>query len=168
MMNGCDFSALLPDVFKTLMNDYSNGALSLVYGVYDTEDKKVDELANDFGFQYLDGVLYTSTFTEYPDTHSYLKNYLKKARKLTTKTKIIALPAIIKQGRTLAKEKCGNEALTNATKLYDIFACPYSNASIYGQNRIKFAGYINVMYNEMMRYQMFVNYYAYMISENKV
>lgn len=168
MANKCDFSALLPDLMSILMNDYSNGALALVYGVYDTEDKNLDDLANDFGFQHLDGVFYTDKFLEYPNTHSYLKKHLKRARKLTTKTKMIDLPVIMAEGRKLTKEDCGNTALQSPDKMYNLFACPYSNASVYGQNRIKFAGYTNLMYNEVMWYQLFVNYYAYMLQANKI
>jgi len=169
-MNSCDFALLLPKFVSLIMNDYSNQALSLAYGVWETADTAdIDVTANEMFFKRGDAILYNDRFPEYPKTHNHLKQYIKQIRKTQANSNILDTKKIIETWSKKKASDCNNESLQDGSQkilqpiTYDLHACPYSNAAQFSQNRTQLWGIVHVMYNENYWYQLFAQYYAYML-----
>lgn len=151
-MNGCDFSQQLPKMFDEIINDYFNIKQADLYWVDILSDGITSEdRANNFSranFVWLE--LCDPESEYYGDTCKYLTNYMKDVKKLLTKTKVVDVKRLSKNK---SKDMCTKDWENN------ILYC-----GLLWDDIISKKSFLNVIYNEYLRYRLFISYYSYGLS----
>ena len=156
LMNGCDLSKVLPPLFTTIVNDYTNIKEASLYGVADTDLTKVESLANTFAANYFTPWLVLCGDTSvYPKTCRVMKNYIQSAIKTFANTTLFYPWALVSRA-TAAAPSC---ASTNAA--YQLIPC-----GLLADKRDSLQGFTALMYNEQFYYRLFINYYTLIITAN--
>lgn len=154
VMNGCDLAIHLPNIFNEIINDYFNIGQARIYGIKWLEDDFDATIsANEFSkyhFVWLNICDSKSKF--YEKSCKYLKNYMKDARNLLTKTKILNTKKMTELNKDI---NCDN-AFTN-----NLLYC----GLLWSKNDFT-QSFINVVYNEYLRYRIFMSYYTSNLSQN--
>ena len=152
-MNGCDFYRHLPKMFNEIINDYFNIGQSRIYwikwfqGRFDSKSA-----ANEFSEEnFLIRICDPENKDYYNTSCKYLSNYLNKANKLLRKTKVIDTKKLTEQGGDI---NCENRFSKN------ILYC-----GLLGSNNAN-DDFLNAIYNEYLRYRLFMEYYSKNLSSN--
>ncbi len=162
----CDFSMLITKILTPILNDLSNWALALSIGMYNNKEN-INKLTNSLAFKYFDFPLYDENFKKYPKTFRQAKTYLKKQRKLLSQTQIIDLLKIIKESQKY-KWNCDLQKVSNPQNInYNFFDCAFSDQINFDPKTPNLKWIIDIIYNEIMRYQLFVDFYSYTLNKNQ-
>jgi len=151
-LNGCDFSKHLPKIFDEIMNDYFNIKQADLYGVDNIEDSVTnEELVNKFSkknFVWME--LCDPDSDYYGDACKYTKNYMKSAKNLLKKTKVINFEKLREQNIDCDKNWSEN-----------ILYCALVWDDIRPEN-----SFISAIYNEYLWYRLFISYYTYELAND--
>jgi len=161
-LNSCDFNLLTRQVMIQALNDHSNMALGLIYGNY--WEKEIDELANYSFFKHSDFLLYNDTFAQYPQTHNYLKRYIKKAREISKKNYILDFETISKIWNQKKPDDCNSNSINSTNPKYDLMACNFSNNRYFADDSVSILWFVNASYNEIFWYNVFGQYYIHLLN----
>lgn len=148
IMNWCNLSEHLPKMFDEIINDYFNIKQADLYGVdVLSEDFDAEEFANKFSAHHFVWLsICNSESLYYKNSCKYLKNYMKDARNLLKKTKVINI-------QKLAKVDCNKDFSEN------LIYC-----GLLGDDTTPNNSFLNAVYNEYMWYRLFMSYYSYNLS----
>jgi hypothetical protein len=154
LMNGCDFSIHLPNIFDEIINDYFNINQARLYGVdWLTDDFDTEVYVNNFSNKHFNGLDICNPDSKfYKKSCGYLKDYMKNARNLLTKTKVIDVIKLTEQNKDIDCETEFADNLLYCGLLWDWDTTSYS--------------FVNIIYNEYMRYRLFVSYYSHNLSKD--
>lgn len=171
-MQGCQFSRFLPGIFKHIMNDISNIKLASIYGYKygnDSESRKkaIQEFSESYFGDYTDeqapcldpAIWYLNPETPagdkkhcaHPKTYNLVDETIKSAHKLLQQTDLL-------DGVKVMKAECEDDQ-------EDLYACAFnSHGSIFNDG--DWQVFQNLLMNELMYYNLFVNFYASQILQN--
>ncbi|HKL43687.1 MAG TPA: hypothetical protein VJ892_00215 [Candidatus Absconditabacterales bacterium] len=151
-LNGCDLSKYLPKIFDPIMNDYFNIKQADLYGVDDIEDSTTsEELVNKFSKKNFVGLELCDPDSDYyGEACKYTKNYMKSAKNLLKKTKVIDFEELKKQ-----EIECGDSWTGN------ILYCALVGDDIRPEN-----SFVGAIYNEYLWYRLFISYYTYELAND--
>ena len=153
VMNGCNLYEHLPKIFNEILNDYFNIWQSRIYGIKWLQDDFDPALsANEFSNHNFLLQICDSSNNYYNTSCKYLKNYMKDARNLLTKTKVIDVKKMSEINKDI---DCENHFSEN------ILYC----GLLWSQNDFN-DDFINVIYNEYFWYRIFMTYYSNNLSQN--
>jgi len=158
--NGCDLSVNIPKLFNGILNDYVNMKQPNLYGM-NASFKGEDEIKNQiniFSSGYFDGVQICGTDNPYPTTCKMMQWYIKNVRNILSDVSILNASGILEISKTkaLANVPCGSPNETT-----DLFYC-----GLYGDQWTSLPSFVNLVYNELFYYRLFMWYYLAMIQEN--
>ena len=163
-MNWCNLAKFLPKIFDPLMNDFFNIRHASIFWVADyNDDFDKTEVANQYSMKVLPWLSSQTNYKlskwicspetdYYKKTCKYLKNYVKKVRKLINKTQIIDIKKLSEYGKDI---DCEN----NFT--WDVLYCGLLWNTIKSDTL-----FLNAVYNEYFWYSLFMSHYANMLASN--
>ena len=153
-MNWCDFSKHLAKIFNEIINDYFNIWQTRIYGIREFQEKFDASIsANEFSNEnFLIKVCDPNNKEYYKKSCKYLKNYMKTANKLLSKTKVINVKKLTEQNNDW---DCDNKFSEN------ILYC-----GLLGSNNNFNDDFLNLIYNEYLWYRLFMEYYSSNLSTN--
>lgn len=148
VMNWCNLSEHLPNMFDEIINDYFNIKQADLYWVdVLSADFNAEESANKFSAHNFEKLnICNSSTPYYEDSCKYLQNYMKDARNLLKKTKVINVEKLIKADCTKA------------------FKDSLIYRGLLGDDTTSNNSFLNAVYNEYMWYRLFMSYYSYNLS----
>lgn len=155
--NDCDLSVNIPKLFNAIMNDYINMKQPNLYGMttnFGNDETKMIEQINVFSSGYFDGIEVCGTNEiRYPTTCKTMKWYMKNVRTVLSDVRIFnasGVLAVIKK----------NVSCTTVTTTGDIFYC-----GLYGDRWPTLPSFVNLAYNELFYYRLFMWYYLSMLQK---
>lgn len=160
-MDWCKLSMFWSKIFWSLLNEFANFKLAALYGYTDPK-ASVDELIKNFSDNYFwkdicpwKYYLYneklewkTDNFCSHPKTYDMLAQSMKDIQITISNSKFLNPESILK----LTSEWWCDP--------WDILKCGLSN------NKNSWADFRNMMYNELMFYNLFISYYSFIISSD--
>ncbi|MFA5748155.1 MAG: hypothetical protein WC872_03530 [Candidatus Absconditabacterales bacterium] len=151
MQNDCDIPKLTSKLFNDLINDYVNVKQTSIYGLMFNADKDEDyyKQIDSFSERYFGGLqLCSDKKRGYEKTCKIFIKYLRGVQKNLDNVKIlnISLTGII---QNVNSSECSID-----NKNYDILAC-----GLFGDKDNSLLSFINLLYNEIFYYRLFVDYY---------
>ncbi|MCX6824490.1 MAG: hypothetical protein NT085_05195 [candidate division SR1 bacterium] len=155
--NDCDLSVNIPNLFNSIMNDYVNMKQPNLYGMIAESDKDDDmkNQINIFSSGYFDGVqICGANETRYPTTCKMMQGYIKNVRNVLSDVSIFSTTGVLEMSKLKAK----TVSCDSITETTDIFYC-----GLYGEKGAKLTSFVNLAYNELFYYRLFMGYYLSMI-----
>lgn len=164
-MASCKFSALMPELFATIINDYSNLKLiNIFWWIGDNKDyeQMIKEFSNrNYGSWTLCGSqdnFYLNpekidddknNFCSHPKTYKLLNDYIKDFN------------ALKKDMKVLNPESFDGSCYKGSNTLdQDLLGCAFS------QEQSSWIEFKNLVYNELLYYQMFMTHYTYRLTKD--
>lgn len=151
--NDCDLATHIPKLFNSLMNDYVNMKQVNLYGLSENfeVDSDIEEQINTFSSGYFAGIqVCETTPRSYPKTCSMMKWYIKNVRNILSDVRILNASGILAHSAV-----CTQTSLTG-----DIFYC-----GLYGNTPTRMTSFVNLTYNELLYYRLFMGYYLAMVQK---
>jgi hypothetical protein len=192
-MQACDFSWLMPRIFKNIMNDYTNIKTASIYWYmfqFDEDPEWLDKAVTAFSHSYFkdpislnapcnyrDMPYLSNTSTEgmsrqcsHPETRKLLENYIKSAESFIEMLKFLDHEWIMDpfddhDASKHVADYCNNTNNRWTSPKHLLHACAFSNwwDVSFDSDRI---AYKNLLANELMRYSLFLDYYSNRIITN--
>lgn len=156
--NECDLSMNIPKLFNGIMNDYINMKQPNLYGMNKNFENDTDIVGqiNTFSAAYFKDIQVCSDKDpRYPKTCKMMKSYIKKVRNALSDVKILNASGILEM--TKSKEKTVS-CPSPVTVTGDIFYC-----GLYGDVATSLPSFVNLVYNELFFYRLFMWYYLSML-----
>ncbi len=158
-MNDCKFSYMLPTIFGTIMNEYSNIKLASIYWLSNTDiEESIEEFSNTFFGKpediWCDWKTYlhaqdvednNKRHCQHPHTYVYLAWYLQEIQQLLQNAIVLNWNEILDQD--ISSDQCVMNSDT------DIIACSIKNNDYHWEN------FKNLLLNETMFYNLFITYF---------
>ncbi len=157
-MNGCDLSKVLPPLFTTLLNDYTNLKEASLYGVTDVSSDKetIVGLVNGFAAQYFTpGTVVCGDGSRYPKTCRVMQNYLRSAVSTFANVKLF-YPWVLANWADDLVWSC-----SLGRDDYALIPC-----GLFADTRDSLQWFTALLYNEQFYYRLFLNYYTLVITAN--
>lgn len=151
-LSECNISKQVPKLFNMIINDYINLKQPSLYAFAPGVDPEV--AANTFAANYFDKdlkICSTDGPRLYPKTCKALKKYMQDAKKTFADVQIFDVDKITKP---LAAGICEPSDAS-----YNLLLC-----GLYGDGQNSLQRFLNLTYNEMFYYRLFVQYYTWMIT----
>ncbi len=159
MDNECDLATNLPKLFNDIISDYVNMKQTNIYGLiwnFETE-QDIEDQVNIFSSGYFDGIEFCKkTDRTYPKTCSMVKWYVKNARNLLSDVRIFNVSWLLAQQPWLVSCDAKNSN-------YNLLFC-----GLYGNSHDSFVPFVNLTYNELFYYRLFMSYYFISLQKNPV
>lgn len=151
-MNGCDYSKQLPKLFDEIINDYFDVKQSDLYGVDTLKEEETNEdMANNFSKANFVGLEICDPDSDYyGKTCKTLKNYMWDVKNLLKSTNVIDVSKLIEWKDASICEKD--------------FADNILYCGLLGDNIFPKGSFIDLVYNEYIRYRLFISYYSFELS----
>ena len=158
MGNDCDLATNVPNLFNGIMNDYVNMKQADLYAL--SSDSKDDpdwtHQINVFSSNYFDGVEICGTRDpRYPQTCKIMQWYIKNVRNILSNVRILSATGILAVS-TLKDKSISCAAL----EWKDVFYC-----WLYGDKAASMVSFVNLAYNELFYYRLFMAYYLTMLQQ---
>lgn len=151
--NDCNLATTIPKLFNAIMNDYVNMKQPNLYGLsanFQTDPDIISQI-NIFSSGYFDGIQVCETSPRaYPKTCSMMKWYIKNVRNVLSDVRIFNATGILAY-----TDPCTVSSITG-----DIFYC-----GLYWDKWAKLTSFVNLTYNELLYYRLFMWYYLAMIQK---
>lgn len=191
-MQSCNFSSIMPTIFKNIMNEYSNIKLASIYwytreresnpnilddAVLDFSQKYFGDPAIDFAPCWVKGMSYLNSEStdwktqhcNHPETNKELKETIKSAKRLIDKLQFLdhermLTPFEDDEKNLLLAEYCYDK-VTGTTPKHILHGCGFTNrwdVWFHSDRQI----FSNLMVNELMWYNLFLDYYTNRITTN--
>lgn len=152
--NDCNLAFYIPKLFNDIMNDYVNMKQVNLYGFsanFQSDSDIVGQI-NTFSSGYFAGIqVCETTPRSYPKTCSMMKWYIKNVRNILNDVRIFNASGILAH-TAVCDAKLG---IT-----WDLFYC-----GLYGNTPTKMDAFVNLSYNELLYYRLFMGYYLAMIQK---
>lgn len=192
-MQSCNISSIAPVIFKNIMNEYSNIKLAAIYWYkteWDSDSEKLDEAVKKFANNYFgdpqdpnapcweewmtylhkDDSTWKAKHCNHPETHKELEETIKSAQRLIEKLKYLDHEKIMdpfddpEKSNNLA-EYCNDDEEKWTSPKHLLHACWFTNRwdISFKSDRQTF---YNLYANELMWYNLFVDYYANRITSS--
>ena len=172
----CDLASKLPELFNMIITDYVNMKQANIYGLignFSTEKDMTDQI-NVFSQANFNIELCNNEIRSYDATCRTMKSYLKNARNLLSDVRIFntswilasVLPMAIENGKINRSETKQNRTKNMENMCmkqsadYNIFLC-----WLYGDTTSSMDSFINLVYNELFFYRLFM--WDYLLSIQK-
>jgi len=170
-LNNCNMGNYAPQIFNEIANEFFVVKQADVYGLSTdkmTEEEWAtdDQQANAFTQRELYGEFLCDKEGKkdnecyYPKTLRKVKNYQNKVKKLFKKLKIVNYSAIfadskkyVGEGKDALAGECSEASKWDGT--YNIVMC-----GLYWEKEHSMNAFLNIMYNEMFYYRLFMKYYT--------
>lgn len=155
--NDCNLSVNIPKLFNDIMNDYVNMKQPNIYGMtknFKTDSDIVSQI-NLFSSGYFDRLeICGNKDPRYPKTCKMMQSTIKNVRNALSDVSILNASGIfaLSDAKTNTKMSCGT------TWSADIFYC-----GLYGDRSSRLTSFVNLTYNELFYYRLFVGYYLSML-----
>lgn len=149
----CNLSKYIPKLFNMIINDYVNLKQPQMYGFAPPLDADEEAGANAFSKNYFNGLEICSTANaerQYPQTCKKLKQYIKQAKRT------LADVQIFRSSELLSKSDA--KVCDAADPAYSLLLC-----GLYGDTSTSLQQFLNLTYNELFYYRLFMTYYTTMI-----
>lgn len=158
MNNECDLATNLPNLFNAIISDYVNMKQSNIYGLtLEVKDDNVEGQINAFSSGYFDGIQACAKEGRmYPKTCSMMKWYIKNARNLLSDVRIFSGVWVLEMQKKLGSASCAVHDWN-----YNILLC-----GLYGTPANSFVPFVNLTYNELFYYRLFLWYYFAALQKN--
>ena len=179
-LDECRLFDKIPNIYHSITNDVVNLMIAWAYGYQIDQQEDIENNIKIFTDSYLfyseqenkDQQTKTNKFELcasseclYPDTHKHLQSFFKKAANITKKTTVIDPEKLIRvddQNDYVCYDTNSEEAIG-----YDIINCGLIGATGEGIARpTTLQRQSNMLYNENLRYKMFLSYYIYNLQHN--
>lgn len=150
--NDCNLAIYIPKLFNDIMNDYVNMKQVHLYGLSANfkNDADIVQQINTFTSGYFAGIqVCETTPRSYPKTCSMMKWYIKNVRNTLSEVRIFNASGILADDATCVLSRTG-----------DIFYC-----GLYGNTPTKMNSFVNLGYNELLYYRLFMWYYLAMVQK---
>lgn len=158
MSNDCDLSNVTSKIFNHIMNDYMNMKQPSLYGLNAKykDDKDLGNLVNEYLTGYFGIAICDNTDHPYDKTCRMARSYVKNVRNILSEVRIFNTDAFLNLP-SLSKDEgpCGTGA--SNIKL-NIFYCGLKDTWT-----TSMASFVNLVYNEIFYYRLFMGYYLIMI-----
>ncbi len=154
--NDCDLSVNIPKLFNAIINDYINMKQPNVYGMIaniSSDEQKMINQINLYSSGYFDGVQ-LCTDPRYPKTCQMMKSYMKNVSKVLSDVTILNASGIL----ALSASKAKTVSCPAVTITGDVFYC-----GLYGDQWASLSSFVNLVYNELFYYRLFMWYYLSML-----
>ncbi len=192
-MNACNFSSFMPKIFKNIMNDYTNIKTAAIYWyifTIDEDPERLDTAVTTFSHSYFKDPIsmnapcnfrdmpylsnvsteWMSAHCAHPETRKLLENYIKSAESFIDNLVWLDHTAIMDpfNDTDLSKwvaDYCNNTNNRWTSPKHMLHACAFSNwwDVAFDSDRMSFK---NLMANELMWYNLFLDYYSNRIITN--
>jgi hypothetical protein len=140
------------------MNDYVNMKQPNLYGLsenFQTDSDLIGQV-NTFSSGYFDGIaVCASDDPRYPKTCSMMKGYVRSIRNILSDVSILNASGILELAKETKDISCATISLTG-----DIFYC-----GLYGDKSASLVSFLNLSYNELFYYRLFMGYYLVMLQK---
>lgn len=157
--NDCDLATNIPKLFNAIMNDYINMKQPNLYGLsanFATDETKIIAQINLFSSGYFDGIQVCDILPRsYPQTCSMMKWYIRNVYKAVHEVNIFSATGILNLSDMKPIIPC-----TEVTDTWDVFYC-----GLYGSTWANLVSFVNLAYNELLYYRLFMGYYLAMIQK---
>jgi len=174
LSNDCDLSVNIPNLFNGIINDYVNMKQPNLYGFiaeFDWDDEQMKDQINIFSSWYFDGVqICGKNETRYPKTCKMMQWYMKNVHNIFSDVKILSVTGVLAMSQTKNDQR--NKA--NEAKKPDPFSCNSTTITtdifycgLYGDQVAKLTSFVNLAYNELFYYRLFMWYYLSMIQKHR-
>lgn len=156
LMNGCDLSKVLPPLFSTILNDYTNMKEASLYGIDKTDLTDLAALANQFAAHYFTPwLVLCGDKSSYPKTCRAMKRYMQSAFQTFANTTLFYPSAL-----TLWSHD-GSLQCSLDSNDYSLIPC-----GLFADRQNSLEWFTALMYNEEFYYRLFINYYTLIITAN--
>lgn len=156
--NDCDLSVNIPKLFNGIMNDYISMKQPNLYGMnanFGSGEDKIIQQINLFSSGYFDGVqMCGDDNPRYPKTCQMMKWYIRNLRNVLNDVTIFNTSGILDM-TDMSNISCATIFLT-----WDIFYC-----GLYGDTWTSLTSFVNLVYNELLYYRLFMWYYLSMLQK---
>jgi len=157
-MDQCNLSKYISKLFTTIINEYVNLKQPSLYGVTvaDKTDADLELQANDFSSEYFSGLQICDDSTQrlYPQTCRIMKGYIKHAGDLLADVRVFDVPTVLDTDITIG-------TCTATDPAFNLFLC-----GLYGDKSNSLQRFLNLSYNELFYYRLFISYYTLMLKSN--
>ncbi len=158
-LNDCDLATNIPDLFNGIMNDYVNMKQPNLYGMNANfkEESEIENQINISSSENFGGLGICDPKTaRYPNTCKIMKWYIKNVRNILADVSILSATGIL----DIASKKKDTVSCAGVTAQTDIFYC-----GLYGDTATPMISFVNLTYNELFYYRLFMAYYLTMIQQ---
>lgn len=156
MTNDCTLAKHIPNLFNSIMTDYVNIKQSNIYGLawnFTDDATMQDQIKNfslaNFGID----ICSKATSRTYPKTCAIMKWYIKNSKNLLSDVYVLNASWLLDMG-------IGNCSL-DENQDRNLLLC-----GLYGDNTTSFVSFVNLSYNELFYYRLFMGYYLVMLQQN--
>lgn len=159
MNNDCDLSKNLSTLFNAIISDYVNMKQANIYGLRLNfwEEKDIEHQLNLFSSGYFDGLQVCAKDNRtYPKTCAMMKWYFKNARNLLSDVRVFNATWILEINSTFNFSGCETKDAN-----YNILLC-----GLYDDPSNSFVSFVNLTYNELFFYRLFMWYYFVALQKN--
>jgi len=173
-MGKCDLFNVVPDMFDRIIGEYVSLKHAGIYGLQtDKTDNWIteEEQANVFSEKWFS--LKLCELDEeclYPNTMKRMKNYLRQSRRLLGSVKFVNYDNILAEARVdvdkansppASEYLCTEPQKQKKDISYNIVMC-----GLYTTYDKTMKSFLNLLYNELLYYRMFVSYYSALLKYN--
>jgi hypothetical protein len=157
-MNDCDLSKILPPIYSSILNDYTNLKEASLYGATTSSLSKEEliTLSNTFAANYTLSSPLCGGTSQYPKTCHIMNQYLQSAAKSFATTKIFYSSALVDWASSLPALSC-----SFGSPGYDLIPC-----GLFADRINSLQGFTALLYNEALYYRLFINYYTLILTAN--
>jgi len=157
--NDCNIPVVVPKLFNGIINDYINMKQPNLYGMNKNFQTDLDIMSqiNQFSSGYFNGIQLCDD-ARYPKSCSMMKWYIKNVRSVLNDVTIFNASGILEIAATTSEDKtisCSTITLTG-----DVFYC-----GLYWDKWWSLPSFVNLVYNELFYYRLFMWYYLSMLQK---
>lgn len=175
MRDECDLATTIPNLFNDIITDYVNMKQANIYGLawIAESDTDIEDQINYFSTANFGINICEKKDRLYPATCRAMKSYFKNARNLLSDVRILNVPWILTKSNPIMvknsnqrnpieiKESPDMENCLIKDEDYNILLC-----GIAGDTATSFGSFVNLTYNELFYYRLFMPYYFLILQKN--
>lgn len=154
------------DLFNSLIKEYFTIKQADVYGLQtDNETKSpIETQVNNFSASYFNGINICdksqNLWKHFTKTCTYMTQYLRKQKRMFNDLNILSASGMHNDYASLAATTCSDLGKTNSS--YNIILCGLR----WDPTQKSLSPFINLVYNELFYYNLFVEYYGMQVKKN--
>ena len=160
LSNDCNIPLVTSNFLSSLIADYVAMKQSNMYGVIwlFTGDTDMEPQINTFSQAYF-GLDVCDDTHRYTSTCRTMKSYFTQAYRMLSDVKLLDSPAILSASARMIATTPHACLATGTT--YDIFLC-----GLFSDTQTSMISFVNLTYNELFYYRLFMGYYFLMLQKN--
>ena len=177
MRNECDLATTVPQLFNDIITDYVNMKQANIYGLawLAENDANIEGQINDFSQTNFGINICEKKDRLYPETCRAMKSYFKNARNLLSDVRILNTSWILEMIAPIAE---ANKKIIRENKDPKLFTSLKTTCitrdenynpllcGLGGDTATSFGSFVNLTYNELFYYRLFMPYYFLILQKN--